>query len=86
MKEFDKTVEANDMLLFKDKIDTNQIKLFFCTGKFGYQNATLLIVKSGLKVFLNYTAKIKRDGRDYFEITSVEPLIPNVKSLEAATW
>lgn len=75
-----KVIVSDDVL--KDKADTNQVKLFFCKGKFGSDTKTLLIIKNGLKVSLKYAAKIKVGGKDYFENTSVEPLFPNVKSIE----
>ena len=82
IKDFDKIIETSGRDLFKNKLDTDQVKLFFCTGKFGYDNATVLVIRSGLKISLSYSAKIKREGADDFEKTSVEPLYPNVKSIE----
>jgi len=82
IKQFNKNkvIITDDVL--KDRADTDQVKLYFCKGKFGNDTKTLLIIKNGLKVSLKYNAKIKVGGKDYFENTSVEPLFPNVKSIE----
>jgi len=81
-----KKINKNTLIVsadvLKGQVDTNQVKLFFCKGKFGDNTATVLIIKNGLKVSLKYAAKIKTGDRDYFEKTSVEPLFPNVKSIE----
>jgi len=80
-KDFDKILDENNGLL-KNKLDTNQIKLVFCFGKFGGGVKTLLVIKSGLNVFLKYKAQIKRAQSNNFEKTSVEPLFPKVQSIE----
>ena len=66
----------------KDKVDSNQVRLYFFKGNFGNSKKTLLIIKSGLKVALKYTARIKVAGEDQFRPTDVEPLFPNLKSVE----
>jgi hypothetical protein len=82
VKKFDKNTLIISNAVLKGKVDTNQVKLFFCKGKFGYNTATLLIIKNGLKGSLKYAAKIKIGDQDSFKNTSVEPLFPNVKSIE----
>jgi hypothetical protein len=66
----------------RDKVDSNQVRLYFFRGNFGGSKKTLLIIKSGLKGALKYNAKIKAEGDDEFRTTDVEPLFPNVKSIE----
>ena len=82
IKKFNPGADLTGDRLLKEKVDSNQVRLFFFRGKFGDRNATLLIIKSGLKVALKYNAKIKIAGDDDFHVTDVEPLFPNVKSLE----
>jgi len=82
MKKFNEKTDITGDQLLKDKIDTNQVRLYFFRGKFGDSKKTLLIIKSGLKVALNYNARIKLAGAEEFRQTDVEPLFPNVKSLE----
>jgi hypothetical protein len=79
---FNKSIDILHNDLLKDKIDTNEVKLYFCIGSFGGDKKTLLIIKNGLSVPLNYKAKIKLDRKDDFESTSVSALFPNVKSIE----
>jgi hypothetical protein len=82
IKKFDNGPDESGDQLFKGKVDSNQVKLFFFRGKFGSAPATLLIIKSGLSVPLEYHARIKREGRDEFRTTDVMPLYPNLKSVE----
>jgi hypothetical protein len=82
IKKFNQAINIANNDLLKNNVDSNKVKLFFCTGEFGGDEKTVLIIKSGLKTMLQYSAKIKTGDRDYFETTSVEPLFPNVKSIE----
>jgi len=82
IKKFDNGPDENGDHLFTGKPDSNQVKLFFFRGKFGSAPATLLVIKSGLSVPLEYSAKIKPKGRGRFRMTSVMPLFPNLRSVE----
>jgi hypothetical protein len=82
IKKFDEKADITGDKLLRDKVDSNQVRLYFFRGNFGGSKKTLLIIKSGLKVALKYNARIKIAGEDQFRPTDVEPLFPNVKSLE----
>jgi hypothetical protein len=82
IKNFNKTIDIAHNDVLKNDVDTNQVRLFFCAGVFMEQEQTVLVIKSGLKIALKYTAKIRIEDKDYFETTSVSPLFPNVKSIE----
>jgi hypothetical protein len=82
IKKFNEKTDITGEGLLKDKVDSNQVRLYFFKGNFGNSKKTLLIIKSGLKVALKYTARIKVAGEDQFRPTDVEPLFPNLKSVE----
>jgi len=81
-KPIDSIISLNNNFL-KDDVDSNQVKIVFGKGKFGDQDQTFLIIKSGLSVNLQYAAKIKFAGTDIFKDVSVNPVFKNVKSMEA---
>jgi hypothetical protein len=83
IKKFNKTVDLDDNDLLAAPVDTDQVKLYFCAGRYeSGDDYTVLIIKSGLKIALKYVAKIKASESDAFESTVVSTLQPKVKSIE----
>jgi hypothetical protein len=86
VKKFNKMVDLDDNSLLAANVQTDQVKLYFCQGGYGTRDQTLLIIKSGILIPLKYIAKIKVAAPDKFESTSVQPLQPNVLSVEMWHW
>ncbi|MFC6999414.1 hypothetical protein [Rufibacter roseus] len=68
--------------LFSKKVADDEIEGIFTYGKFGDRQSIFLILKSGLKVPINYDLKIKTDKNKELVKTSVVTLFPNVPSNE----
>jgi hypothetical protein len=83
VKKFNKKINLDDNDLLNTTLDTNQVKLYFCQGGYDIKDQTLLIIKSGLKTSLKYSAKIRISENGKFESTSMGPLIPGVISTES---
>ncbi len=79
-KTIDQPVESSD--IFKEKVDSNLVKIAFVKGKFGSSPAILLLIKTGRTGVLKYSAKIKYAGRSRFVSTDVTPIMCNVKNEE----
>ena len=79
-----KTIDqpVDDDGLLKEKVDTNQMKIAFVKGKFGDRPEILLVIKTGRKGMIKYSAKIKYKGRSKFVSTDVNMIIGNVKTVE----
>jgi hypothetical protein len=70
----------NDM--FKEKVDSNQVKVVLYAVPMDGKKRSSFIVKSGLKVVLKYSAKIKRAGHGKFIVTDVMPVPGRLSSNE----
>ena len=58
------------------------MKVAFVKGKFGDNLAILLIIKTGSKGMIKYSAKIKYAGRSKFVTTDVNMIMGTVKTME----
>ena len=80
IKSIDQPVDDDNLL--KDKVDSNLMKIAFVKGKFGGHQAILLVIKTGRKGMIRYSAKIKYARRSNFVSTDVNMIIGTVKTVE----
>lgn len=71
---------SNDFL--KADVDSTQIKFVFGGMKKNDRTKVFLIMKTGLKGMVKYSAKIKSPGANGFVATNVNMIIGNVKTVE----
>lgn len=80
-KTMDQPVDLGNDLL-KEKVDSNMMKIVFVKGISGDRPEIFLMIKTGAKGMIKYSAKIKYAGRSKFVSTDVNMIIGTVKTVE----
>jgi hypothetical protein len=80
-KNIDQSVDMNNDL-FKEKVDSNIMKIAFVKGKMSDRPEIFLVIKTGRAGMIKYSAKIKYTGRSKFVSTDVNMIIGTVKTME----
>lgn len=70
----------------KEKVDSNQVKVVLYAVPMDGKKRSSFMIKSGMKVVLKYSAKIKRAGRGKFVITDVMPILAHLSSNEMYSY
>jgi hypothetical protein len=86
---FTGTPDVSDKACLPASLDENTLVFVFCVGMMGERPKgdgtnfkTLLFIKNGLKIPLEYQADIQQTNNPEFKNTSVMALFPNVPSTE----